>query len=98
LKENLNIDAEIVVMESGAFIEASSAGQLDGLYFLGWGADYPHITNFLDYHFGSANPQFGTQSPEIYENLEKAARLLTPRKLNRYYIAANNAIKELYRW
>ncbi|HNE05160.1 MAG TPA: ABC transporter substrate-binding protein, partial [Anaerolineales bacterium] len=35
LKENLNIDAEIVVMESGAFIEASSAGTLDGLYLLG---------------------------------------------------------------
>ena len=54
LKENLNIDAEIVVMESGAFIEESGAGRLDGLYLLGWGADYPHVTNFLDYHFGAA--------------------------------------------
>ncbi len=56
LKANLNIDAEIVVMESGAFIEESGAGRLDGLYLLGWGADYPHITNFLDYHFGAAQP------------------------------------------
>src|SRR5690606_6562621 len=42
LKENLNIDAEIVVMESGAFIEESSVGRLDGFYLLGWGADFPH--------------------------------------------------------
>lgn len=95
LKENLNIDAEIVVMESGAFIEASSAGQLDGLYFLGWGADYPHITNFLDYHFGSANPQFGTPFPEIYENLEKGAQIADPKEAESYYVAANNAIREL---
>ncbi len=95
LKENLNIDAEIVVMESGAFIEASSAGQLDGLYFLGWGADYPHITNFLDYHFGSANPQFGTPFPEIYENLEKGAQIADAKEAESYYVAANNAIREL---
>lgn len=95
LKANLNIDAEIVVMESGAFIEASSAGQLDGLYFLGWGADYPHVTNFLDYHFGSANPQFGTPHPEIYENLEKGSQIADPAEAEPFYTAANNAIKEL---
>ena len=53
LKENLNIDATINVMESGAFIEAATAGELKGLHLLGWGADYPDITNFLDYHFGA---------------------------------------------
>ncbi|MFZ6019460.1 MAG: ABC transporter substrate-binding protein, partial [Chloroflexota bacterium] len=43
LKQNLNIDAEIVVMESGAFIDESTSGRLNGFYLLGWGADYPHI-------------------------------------------------------
>jgi peptide/nickel transport system substrate-binding protein len=72
LQENLGINAEVVVMESGEFIAASTNGQLDGLYLLGWGADYPHVTNFLDFHFGQANPQFGDPFPEIYEVLERS--------------------------
>jgi ABC-type transport system substrate-binding protein len=95
LKANLNIDAEIVVMESGAFIEASTTGKLDGLYFLGWGADYPHITNFLDFHFGAANPQFGNPFPEIYEKLTQGAQIADPKQAEPIYIEANNAIREL---
>ena len=95
LLTNLNIDAEIVVMESGAFIEESTAGRLDGLYLLGWGADYPHVTNFLDFHFGEANPQFGTPHPEIYEVLVEAAQIADPGEAEPLYVEANNAIKEL---
>ncbi|HET7011210.1 MAG TPA: ABC transporter substrate-binding protein [Anaerolineales bacterium] len=95
LLQNLNIDAEIVVMESGAFIEESGAGRLDGLYLLGWGADYPHVTNFLDFHFGEANPQFGTPHPEIYETLVEAAAIVDPAEAEPLYAEANNAIKEL---
>ncbi|MCB9155471.1 MAG: peptide ABC transporter substrate-binding protein, partial [Caldilineae bacterium] len=95
LKENLNIDASIEVMESGAFIAESSAGNLDGLYLLGWGADYPHITNFLDYHFGRANPQFGDPHPEIYELLEQGAQIADPAAAEAIYTDANNAIREL---
>jgi len=95
LKANLNIDAEIVVMESGAFIEESGAGRLDGLYLLGWGADYPHITNFLDYHFGEANGQFGTTFPEIYNNLVEGAQIADPAAAEPIYVEANNKIREL---
>lgn len=95
LKQNLNIDAEIVVMESGAFIEASTTGKLDGLYFLGWGADYPHITNFLDFHFGASNPQFGNPFPEIYEKLTQGAQIADPKQAEPIYVEANNAIREL---
>lgn len=94
LKENLNIDAEIVVMESGAFIEESTAGRLDGIYLLGWGADYPHVTNFLDFHFGEANPQFGNQSPTYYEKLAQAAKIADPKEAEPLYVEANNAIRE----
>jgi peptide/nickel transport system substrate-binding protein len=52
LRENLGITAEVVLMESGEFIDESTSGRLDGMYLLGWGADYLHVTNFLDYHFG----------------------------------------------
>ena len=95
LKENLGIDAEIVVMESGAFIEASTSGSLtDGLYLLGWGADYPHITNFLDYHFGAANPQFGTQSDTYTSLLAEGAQIADPAEAESIYIQSNNAIRE----
>jgi ABC-type transport system substrate-binding protein len=93
LKENLNIDAEITVMESGAFIDASSQGQLEGFHLLGWGADYPHVTNFLDYHFGASQKQFGTAYASIYDNLVKGAAIADPAEAEQYYIAANNAIK-----
>jgi ABC-type transport system substrate-binding protein len=92
---DLGINATIEVMESGAFIEESSAGRLDGFYLLGWGADYPHITNFLDYHFTGTNPQFGDPHPEIYEKLTAAAQIADPADAESLYVDANNAIKEL---
>ncbi len=95
LKENLGIDAEVVVMESGQFIAESTAGKLDGLYMLGWGADYLHVTNFLDFHFSRANPQFGKPFPEIYEVLEKASVIADPEEARPLYEQANNAIREL---
>ncbi|HHJ06052.1 MAG TPA: peptide ABC transporter substrate-binding protein, partial [Anaerolineae bacterium] len=75
LKDNLGIDAEVVVMESGEFIDESTGGRLDGMYMLGWGADYLHVTNFLDFHFSRSNPQFGDPFPEIYETLEEASTI-----------------------
>jgi ABC-type transport system substrate-binding protein len=95
LKENLNITAEIVVMESGEFIDESSSGRLDGFYLLGWGADYPHITNFLDFHFAQANPQFGNTFPEIYDLLVEGAQIADAAAAEDIYINANNAIREL---
>lgn len=95
LKENLNIDVEIVVMESGAFIPAASNGELDGLHLLGWGADYPHVTNFLQYHFNDASPQWGTPYPEIDEPLAQAASIADAAEAAPLYEQANNAIKEL---
>jgi len=95
LAENLGITADVVVMESGEFIAESTDGNLDGFYLLGWGADYPHVTNFLDFHFGSGNPQFGDTFPEIYEPLEEAAQIANAADAASLYEQANNAIKEL---
>ena len=95
LQENLGITAEIVVMESGEFIAESSAGNLDGFYMLGWGADYPHVTNFLDYHFSSQNPQFGTPHPEIYEALLQGSTIADLAAAAPLYEQANNAIRDL---
>lgn len=94
LKENLNIDAEVVVMESGEFIDQATSGLLDGIHLLGWGADYPHVTNFLDFHFTEDNPQFGNSFPEIYEALLEASSIADPEVAAPLYEQANNAIKE----
>ncbi len=95
LQENLNITAEVVVMESGEFIDESTNGRLDGFYLLGWGADYPHVTNFLDFHFSKSNPQFGEPHPEIYELLEEGSQIANDADAAGIYADANNAIREL---
>lgn len=95
LKENLNINAEVVVMESGEFIQTSSAGGLDGIHLLGWTGDYPHVTNFLDFHFAETNLQFGDPYPEIHEPLLTASQMADPAEAAAVYEEANNAIKTL---
>lgn len=93
LKANLNIDATIEVQESATFLDNSSAGLLDGLYLLGWGADYPDPTNFLDYHFNnSANVQFGTIDASITEPLDSGAQTLDTETRRAAYAEANTAI------
>lgn len=95
LEANLGITAEIIPVESGAYVEATTTGQTSGIHMFGWGADYPHITNFLDFHFNQNNPQFGTAYPEIYEPLLEASSIGDPAVAAPLYAEANNAIKEL---
>lgn len=95
LRENLGINAEVQVMESGEFIDESTNGRLDGFYLLGWGADYPHVTNFLDFHFSGSNPQFGDPHPEIYELLEQGSQISNDADAEGIYTQANDAIKTL---
>ena len=94
LMENLNINTEIVVMESGAFLDATAAGEVDGLHLLGWTGDYPDMTNFMDYHFGAgASQQFGTKWDDITENLAEGAKLADNAAREPFYTDANNAIR-----
>jgi peptide/nickel transport system substrate-binding protein len=95
LRDNLGINAEVIVMESGEFIDESTSGRLDGFYLLGWGADYPHVTNFLDYHFAETNPQFGNSFAEIYGPLQEASQIGDEATAEPLYVEANNAIREL---
>jgi peptide/nickel transport system substrate-binding protein len=91
----VGIRLNIEVMESGAFLDASDAGELS-IYLLGWGADYPDATNFLDFHFGAgASDQFGDKFAEITEPLAQAAQLADPDARLSYYIEANTALRDL---
>ncbi len=93
LRDNLGINAEIEVQESGAFIDASTSGQLDGIHLLGWGADYPHVTNFLDFHF-DGNAQFGDTYEDISKVLKDAAATVDPAEAAPLYEEANNLLKQ----
>ncbi len=93
LKE-LGITANLNPMESRAFLDASDRGELD-MFLLGWGADYPDQTNFLDYHFGEgASSLFGAGFPDIWAKLARAASLADPAERNALYTDANNLIRE----
>ena len=93
LKANLNINAKIVVMETGAYIDAANKGLLKGLHLLGWTADYPDQTNFLDVFFGAgANKSFGTTWPDIVDALKQGAALADPAARKPFYEKAYNLI------
>jgi ABC-type transport system substrate-binding protein len=95
LKENLNIDVTIEVQESGTFLDNADSGALDGMYLLGWGADYPDMTNFVDYHFGAgSSKQFGNKFDDIVVTLKDAASLAMDSDRAPLYAKANDLIKQ----
>jgi ABC-type transport system substrate-binding protein len=91
----IGVDLEIVVMESGAYLDAADAGELNGLHLLGWGADYPDATNFVDYHFGAgSSKQFGAKWEDITTRLAKAAAAGDADERLKIYAEANELIKQ----
>jgi peptide/nickel transport system substrate-binding protein len=91
----IGVTASLEPIESTAFIDAANAGELDGIHLLGWGADYPDATNFLDFHFGSgASPQFGEKFDDITGPLATGASSVEDADREAAYEEANNAIRE----
>jgi ABC-type transport system substrate-binding protein len=92
---DLGVTAEIVVMESGSFIDAADRGEIGGFHMLGWGADYPDATNFLDFHFGpGASDQFGEGFPDIWQALADGGSQATAEARQPHYDIANELIKQ----
>lgn len=92
---DIGITAKINVVESGTYLDQASAGELKGLHMLGWGADYPDMTNFLDYHFGGgASKQFGNKFDDIVAALKDGASKPTDEERAPFYVEANNLIAQ----
>ena len=89
------IKATINVMESGTFLDAAAAGELE-MGLLGWLADFPDPINFLDFHFTGtgSGEQFGTPFPDIVELLGQAAVISDPAKRQALYDQVNALIKQ----
>jgi len=95
LQANLGISTTIDVQESGTFIDNSDAGNLSGFHLLGWNADYPDPTNFLDYHFGpGASSQFGNGFDDIHAALTKGATSADPAVRSEAYAEANTLLAQ----
>jgi peptide/nickel transport system substrate-binding protein len=94
LKANLGINVTIEEQESGTFLDNADQGLLQGLHLLGWGADYPDVTNFLDFHFGTgSSKQFGAKFDDITTPLTAGGAGLTDEARAPSYVEANNAIR-----
>jgi peptide/nickel transport system substrate-binding protein len=91
--KDIGVNVKINQEESTTFLDNTSAGK-EGFFMLGWGADYPDATNFYDYHFGSPSQKmFGTQFPDIVDNIQKAAKISDPAQRKALYATVNENIK-----
>ncbi len=95
LKKNLGITATIDVQDPTTYLATSNRGELDGIFLLGWGADYPDVTNFLDVFFGvGANESFGTRWDDITGPLAEGGAIADQATRDALYAKANNAVKQ----
>jgi peptide/nickel transport system substrate-binding protein len=93
-KDNLGINIKLVVENNDTFLTDEAAGKFP-LFLLGWGADYPDVTDFLDVHFGTgSNKGFGAQFPDITAPLTDGAAQADATKRAADYSTANSLIKQ----
>lgn len=91
----IGIKAEFVTYDWGVYLDKIAAGEGD-LFLLGWMADYPDATNFLDVFFGSgADKSFGPTFPEIVDTLNKGAAEADLVARQKIYDQANKLIHDL---
>lgn len=94
LQENLGITVTLDLQESTTFLDNNAAGKLDGIYLLGWGADFPDTSNFLDYHFGAgAGEKFGQPVPELVDAITRGGQSASDADREAAYTEANDLIK-----
>jgi hypothetical protein len=82
-------------MDSTSFIRQATGGKLSGFHLLGWGADFAHVSSFLDFHFGQRSRQFGNAHPELQDLLLQASGVADLSTAATLYGRANDAISAL---
>ena len=95
LRTNLSIEVTIILTDSASLISQATDGELDGFHLLGWGADYAHISSFLNFHFGQHGQQFGSPHPQLQQLVVQAAGVTDVTKAIALYSRTNNIISRL---
>ncbi len=91
----IGIETQIVTYDWGVYLDKVAAGDAE-LFMLGWMADYPDATNFVDVFFGAgADNSFGPTFPEIVETLRRGAAEADPVARQKIYDEANQLIHDL---
>jgi peptide/nickel transport system substrate-binding protein len=90
----LGIKLTIHTEDNDTYIDNSNLGKYS-LFLLGWGGDYPDMTDFLDYHFGvGAQKAFGTKFTDLTDLLTQAAGETDAAKRLDLYKQANNLVRQ----
>ena len=95
----IGIQTTIEVLENTVWRTRMSSGENVGLGIGGgWVADYPDVSNYLDFYFrvgGGGSSRFGTPDQKLSDTLAQAAAEVDGAKRAELYAVANNRIKEL---
>ena len=90
----VGIQAEIITYDWGIYLDKVFAGEAD-LFLLGWLADYPDATNFLDNFFGAGSDNsLGPKFPELVQMLQEAGSTTDQAKRQALYDKANQFIHD----
>jgi len=92
--KNIGINVTIDQQESGTFLDNASKGNLE-LFMLGWGADFPDQTDFMDPHFGKgASDSFGKKWDDITALITQAGSTADQTQRNQLYGQINGLLKQ----
>ncbi len=89
----VGINVTLDLQESTTFIDNTAAGNVP-MYLLGWGADFPDPTNFMDYHFAGGTESFGTLFPDLVEKIKEAGSTVDPDTRAALYAEVNALLVE----
>lgn len=89
----IGVKVKINVMDSAIFLDSVAAGK-EGLFMLGWTADYPDATNFYNFHFTGASLNFGTAFQDIEIAIDNAGSTTDETARKDYYKQVNELLKQ----
>ncbi len=95
LRINLGIKVSLDLQESNTFLDNNAAGKLDGLFMLGWVADYPDTSGFVDYFFGTgAGRKFGNLYPDLWAAVNEGDQATSDAGRAAGYAKVNNLVRK----
>jgi ABC-type transport system substrate-binding protein len=89
----IGVKVTLVPIESGKFLASVAAGE-QGMFMLGWGADYPDPTNFYDFHFTGASKNFGDVYPDLVDAIRAAGQVADPAQRTTLYARVAELVKQ----